>query len=496
MENIRFCQKMLTSFDKKEESILNLVIALAGNQSAHSPTELALNPLYKYQYSSISDAIDNFLKEDIPKGTGENPKVVEEKPKTLHEKTNELNKLFKKEAKLRDLVNEFFPKKYNDKFWVLNTDVTSIYREHSPTLADKEFVHMANSVIKDNKPVTIGHRLSTVGLNARENGVAWNPPISMLKVPLELKSSEFAAQQIKVIIVDEKLFNNDLVINNLDSAYNNVGYAYPTYEIANLISIIRMAGNRNVFNCYTGDTKTGSGAKNKYGEVFKLPKKETHRPPDKTEEFDWTMKNNRKCNINVRQWNNMILKGKRNKRMHDKPFNLVAIQLTDIQTGKPVFKNTLWVAVWGERRNEITLREIYESFRLRFDIEFFFRFGKQKLLLDKYQTPDVAHEQNWFWIVFLSYWLLYLSRTEGENIIRPWEKYLPKCINQDVKELENNTVKTPTQPQRALPSILCDFTKNNLIPKTHNNRSGREKGKSQTPRKHFNPVKKGVKLQI
>ncbi len=479
---------MMTFFEKKNKSIANLIIALASNISAHSPTELALNPLYKYQYSSICDAIENFFYKDKEK------KEKEENP--LDILTINLKYISKKEVELRDFLKEFFPEKSKNKFWNLNTDATSVYKEHSPTLKDKEFVHAANTVIKDNKPITIGHRLSVVGLSARENNIAWNLPISMLKVPFDQKSNEFAAEQIKCIFSDKELFDTDLVVNSLDSAYCNVGYSYSSYEIQNLISIIRIAGHRNVFNIYEGEIKTGQGAKNKYGKIFKLSKVETHTKPDKIELFDWTMQNGRKCNVTVNQWNDMIISGKRNKKMYNKPFNLVSIKIIDIESQEPIYKKNLWLTVWGEKRNEINLREIYESFRNRFDIEFFFRFGKQKLLLNKFQTPDIKHEQNWFWIVMLSYWLLYLSRNEGENIIRPWEKYNPKNKQ---KEVPKNETKTPTQTQRAMQTIFSDFAKNNLIPKTHNIHSGRKHGEKQIPREHFivqKRSKKNVKLQI
>ncbi len=481
---------MMTFFEIKNKAIADLVSALSANQSAHSPTELALNVLYVYQYSSICDAIHNFLEKK------EKDKPVKTKEElALEPDEYDLETLFHKEAQVHDFLKEFLEKR-NAKFWLLNTDVTSIYREHSPVLKDKEFVHAANTVIKDNKPVTIGYRLSTVALSAREGDAAWNPPLSMLKVPHNEKSNEFAARQIRLMLVDEELFGNNLVVNTLDCAYNNIGYVYPTHDIANLVNLIRMAGNRNVFNTYKGEIKTGKGAKNKYGKIFKLPDKETHTPPDLTEQFEWNMQNGRKCTVFAKQWNNMIISGKHDKKMYDKPFNLISIQLIDNDTDKPVYKKTLWLTLCGQRRNEINLQEAYQSYRLRFDIEFFFRFGKQKLLLDKFQTPEVKHLQNWFWIVQFSYWLLYLSRTEGEKIVRPWEKYNQKCKNQDAKEPENKTVKTPTQTQRTMQTILCEFVKNNLIPKPHNKCSGRVKGDSQTKRERFIVVKKGKKLNI
>jgi len=162
--------------------------------------------------------------------------------------------------------------------------------------------------------------------------------------------------------------------------------------------------------------------------------------------------------------------------MHDKPFHLICVTIVDIATGQPVFAKKLWLTVWGQKRNELTMKEIYEAYRLRFDIEFFFRFGKQKLLLDKFQTPDNEHLDNWFHFVQLAYWLLYDNRDKGENIIRDWEKYLPKNNEQDIKEPENPPVKSPTQTQRVLPEIICPFAKNNLFPKTRKNSPGRQKG--------------------
>ena len=54
--------------------------------------------------------------------------------------------------------------------------------------------------------------------------------------------------------------------------------------------------------------------------------------------------------------------------------------------------------VTGLRRQELSLADIADSYFRRFDIEHFFRFSKQKLLLGSFQTPDVRHEENWWWI--------------------------------------------------------------------------------------------------
>ncbi len=49
----------------------------------------------------------------------------------------------------------------------------------------------------------------------------------------------------------------------------------------------------------------------------------------------------------------------------------------------------------GQRDQELSLLEVHQAYRQRCDLEHFFRFGKQKLLLASDQTPDVEHEENW-----------------------------------------------------------------------------------------------------
>ena len=50
----------------------------------------------------------------------------------------------------------------------------------------------------------------------------------------------------------------------------------------------------------------------------------------------------------------------------------------------------------GTKLSDYPLSDIFLSYRQRFDIEHFFRFGKNRLLMDKIQTPDVQHEESWW----------------------------------------------------------------------------------------------------
>ncbi len=257
MENTEFSQKLLSFFDNNRKEIVALIVALASNQSAKSVTELALNPSYFYKYSSISDAIDNLFKASIIEPTPENTKLAQYAKERL-----ELDK------KLHTLFSDILPPKWKQKYRLLNCDVTSIFKPYSPTLSQREIVYAANNVISGNKPVNIGIRLSVIGISARQGDAAWNPPLSMLRVPVDMKSTQFAAKQLDIIVSNKELFGDDLFVCTSDSAYCNRSFIYPNWHFENLIHLIRIAGHRNVFYPFKGVQHTGKGAHTKYGEAM------------------------------------------------------------------------------------------------------------------------------------------------------------------------------------------------------------------------------------
>ena len=87
--------------------------------------------------------------------------------------------------------------------------------------------------------------------------------------------------------------------------------------------------------------------------------------------------------------------------MHRYPFTVVRARLLDAQ-GRPVYQRDMWLLVIGRRRHELSLIEIWEAHRRRHDVEHFFQFGRQRMLLAAYQTPEVENEENCRQIVQLA----------------------------------------------------------------------------------------------
>jgi len=383
--------------------------------------------------------------------------------------------------------------------WLLNTDISSIFREHSPTLPNKRYVYKANNKVVGNKPVGIGHEFSCIGLSQRStyygvSGAAWNLPLSMKLVPFEENKNEFTACQVNELLNNEDLpFGKHLTINALDSNYASPEYIAETYSQNNLVNIIRISNNRNVWKKLEKkeqserrkNNKDSRGANAIYGKKYKLNENdEWDLASDETSEFGIKNTKGKRHIVRVSIWKDMMFRSKRKRNMKDKPMHLARIELLDPETKQPVFKKPMWLGVWGKRRDELSGEQIFWDFRNRFDIEHFFRFGKQKLLLDKYQTPDEEHLQNWLEVVSLAYWLLWQGKDESKQEGLKWRKYDKTTKKREIYGLGLS----PSQVQREMQRIILGFEQKPYLPNLQIKGEGRKLGQVLPKRKHY-PVR-------
>ncbi len=142
--------------------------------------------------------------------------------------------------------------------------------------------------------------------------------------------------------------------------------------------------------------------------------------------------------------------------------------------------------VIGSRRDELSLIDSYESYRQRYDMEHLFRFGKQKLLMTAYSTPDVNHEENWFKLTLIAYVNLWSARNLAVVLPRTWSNYLR----------ENESVKlSPSLVQRDFSRIISTLGTSAKSPKRRGYSSGRIKGDKKVPRTRHQVIKKQKKNQ-
>lgn len=392
----------------------------------------------------------------------------------------------------------------SERFYLLNTDSSPYLRPYSPTLPARRFVHVSNNQIAGNRPVGVGYEFSTVGLSCRKPmyGISeppWNLPLSMRLIPYGENKNKFTAQQVNDILDNEDLpMFNSLTVNTLDSGYASPEYIANTHDQQDLVNIIRLPSNRNVWKQLSKeeqqerrkDYKKNKGTNAIYGEKYKLNEfEEWDFPCDEEIRFGIKLANGKCCIVHVMAWNDMLVRSQRGTYMKDKPFRLLRIRLLDAKTGEPLFKKTMWLGVWGERRNEITLEEGYWSYRGRYDIEHFFRYGKQKLLLDKFQTPDEEHLQNWLEIVRSAYWLLWVGQKQAGHDCRKWQQYDKNYKNRE----QHNLKVTPSQVQLQLAAIILGSEQTLFLPKPQINGKGRQLGGVQEKRPVYPILKKKKK---
>jgi hypothetical protein len=113
-----------------------------------------------------------------------------------------------------------------------------------------------------------------------------------------------------------------------------------------------------------------------------------------------------------------------------------------------------------------------------------FRFGKQRLLMTEFQTPDIEHEENWIRLVMLSYVQLWAAKDLASHLPRPWERYLKP---------HNDKVVTPSVVQRDFQTIISEIGKPGHSPQPRGNSTGRVAGDSQPKRSKHPVVKKQSK---
>ena len=261
---------------------------------------------------------------------------------------------------------------------------------------------------------------------------------------------------------------------------------------------LRLANNRKVYKLLSEQEKsdiiaargTKRGAPPIYGACLKLSNAGTwDLKPDKVEILTGIFANERQVIYKVSNWNNMAIRTTGGIDMKNTSFRLVRVECYDAKNQELVFKRPLWLSVWGSYQGELSLQEKAESYKSCFEIEKFFRFAKQNLGIDTYQTSCRECLQNWLHITSITAWLVNIARTEINSVPEKWQKYNLK------KDASGNPVPSLSQTMAGLNRIFLSSDFSAYMPKTIKKSKGREKGKKQTPRKRYPYIIKAKKTR-
>ena len=453
----QFRQEVYQNFSRLEDASMDLLDALCSTPNARSVPELSLSPHYRREHTSIY-------------------------------KTIEKSKM-KKES-LHSLAASLIPSPEKRSFWLFALDATPQKRQFARSLTDRGYIHYPNPIGR-NKPISIGHEYSTIAAlpERRENlSRSWVIPVAVRRIRSDEDKELVGAEQFNTILDDDKqLWHDELVAEVGDSRYSKAEYLHTVHaNHPDLISIMKVRGNRKLYNFIAPPEENPTNRPKFKGEPFKLDDPKTQRPPDARTEFQVEKKKGKIHKIVMEMWKPMVMPGKNKPEripMENYPFLLVRNTVFD-KDDNEVYPYPQWLIVVGERREELTLKEIYESYDSRSGLEHFFRFGKQKLLMSSYQTPDTLREEKWWRMTHLAYLALWAAHSLSEHHPRPWERHLPE---------HKKKIITPALVQRDFPRLISQFGTPAKFPKHRGKSPGRTKGRKLKRRERHPVIYKGQK---
>ena len=453
----QFREKVYQNFSKLEDASMDLLDALCSTPNARSVVELSLSPHYRREHTSIYKTIEKSKMKEVP---------------------------------LHSLASSLIPSPEKRPFWLFALDATPQKRQFAHSLTDRGYIHYPNPVGR-NKPISIGHEYSTVAAlpERRENlSRSWVIPVAVRRIRSDEDKELVGAEQFNIILDDDKQqWHDELVVEVGDSRYSKAEYLHRVHkDHPNLISVMKVRGNRKLYNFIAPPAKNSSNRPKFKGEPFKLDDSKTQRPPDARTEFQVEKKKGKIHKIVMEMWKSMVMSGKNKPEripMENYPFLLVRNTVFD-KDDNEVYPYPQWLIVVGERREELTLREIYESYDSRSGLEHFFRFSKQKLLMSSYQTPDTSREEKWWRITHVAYLALWVAHSLSEHHPRPWERHLPE---------RKKKIITPALVQRDFSRLISQFGSPAKSPKPRGKSPGCTKGRRRTRRERLPVIYKGQK---
>lgn len=436
---------------------MNLVDALSSNTRARSVVELSLEACFQREHTSLFKAIAAFAPQEMAKS-------------------------------LAQLAAPYLPKPQERSFWLLGVDVTPQSRPYAYTLADRGYIYQPTP-IKSTKPITIGHPYSSVFClpeRGEQPAKAFVIPLGTRRVKSREDKELVGAEQIRILLEDEELpFFSQLCAEVADSSYSKPAYLHANRSKTNLVTIVRVRSNRTFYRQPDDSRSSGRGGHPTwFGEPFKLPDPQTWHAPDETVQTTFTSRQGKVYQVVIDGWSDMLMRGEHKPvpiPMHQYPFTLVRIRLFN-EKGALAYRNPMWLIVLGEKRRQLNLRHVFAAYNQRYEVEHFFRFGKQRLLLASFQTPEAKHEEQWWLLVHLAYLQLWLARQVAVSLPRPWERSLPEMKDQ---------YPSPAMVQRDFGRIIHQIGTPAQAPKRRGNSPGRRKGTVLVPRERFAVVYKG-----
>lgn len=371
--------------------ILELILSLVTNDSvkARSVVQLTTNKYFQRSWSSVYRAIGNFY----------------------CARNESLNTRDVKRFKTREVIeNYLISKLINEGRNLLQIDVTPNSKKDAKKALDRTYIRN-----NSNNGIAVGYEYSVVCMGMQPK---WSVPVSIDRIKSDENKYVKGSKQIMKII--QQIPKDTLNITVGDAGYSSLSFIHPLHTEANTVVITRQRINRSIYTQYTEEQRI-KGRKRFYGNKLSCHSSGDLLIPDEEETIVQATKNGN-VSIKVSLFKNYLIKGKKKYIMSDKLLNFIKVEVLDAE-GSNKYKRDLWLCVSGQQKDKISCSEGYKYYKQRFDIEHFFKFGKSKLLMDKFQTNGPDKDEDYMLFVMLAYNILYHAQSSVKlKKVRAWDK--------------------------------------------------------------------------
>ena len=414
-----FRKAVYQSLSKRADSLFDLIDALTVAGQVSSPVALSEQKPFRRKFESVYDGLEN--------GEMDIGEILSLLPDCVPE-DSEMIAGYK----------------------VYAVDATPNEHEEAETLADR-------SVLKSSQaePMRYGHKYSWL-VRLIQCGTSWVAPVDIERISTETTDTKLAAVQVQEL----DLRDGQPKVIVADSRYEERHFLGIFEHFQHTFGLIRLHGNRVLYEQPQQKPKGSRGAPRKHGQSFKL--NGVHRAADQSQTFQLGQQT-----VHVQAWHTLHF-----KKLATLIASLVQVEFLKAD-GTPRYKRPMWL-LWSGPQS-VALSEVCRMYLWRFAIEHLFRFLKQHMGLNSNRSPNLVSAQQWMWVCALAYWQLLLIRDQVKADRPAWYPHQP----------DQRAKLTPYQVQRSALVFLLALGTPAATPRPAGKGTGRPKNYRPPPRNRY-----------
>ncbi len=428
-----FRQRLLGIFTRRADALFELMDALLLTLDPRSPVELSASPAFRRRFASVYDALcQGRLDPDLARQ-------------------------LLASAEPEDAIQV-------EGYAVYAADSTIAARPEAQTLPDRGHVYSASQ-----GDTVAGHQYSWLG-RVIARGQSWFAPRDVERIGTHTTPAAVAGEQVQRLAASVPPDLGAAIA--ADSHYAKRAFLGGFVGRLNVFALVRLACNRVLYGPPPPVVgKRPQGRPRVHGEKFRL---KAPPPPERQATFGLGQ-----ATVRVSAWSGLHFK--------DLPTLIGTVVRVEFlnAAGQPLYQRPLWLFWTGPRT--VTLEGLCLMYLLRFGIEHFFRFAKQRLGLLIARTPTLAACETWVWVVALAYTQLLLARHAVTAQPRPWD---PRARRDPQRPL------TPGQVRQAWLAFSHGLGTPACAPRPSGKAPGRAPGFQPQPRQKFPVVSKKAQAAV